>query len=98
LRSLNICETKYTANKTDERLCSALAEGWTFAPGSKNKEVAAGMDVDKPVASGWQTGVSALTEASEPSNLPATGEKAVVAHLVKVETSHQSEEGHIGSF
>jgi len=37
---------------------------------SKNKEVAAGMDIDKPATGEWQTGVSAMTEASEPSNLP----------------------------
>ncbi len=41
--------------------------------GSKNKEVAAGMDIDAPTSSGWQTGVSAMTEAGEPSNLPAAG-------------------------
>jgi len=42
---------------------------------SKNKEVAAGMDIDKPATGEWQTGVSAMTEASEPSNLPTIGEK-----------------------
>ncbi len=59
-------------------------------PGSKNKEMAASMDIDKPVASGWQTGVSAMAEASELSGLPATGGKSTSApwcSIAKVRSS-----------